>query len=398
MADRTEESLIEGIAPKKVEHEAPFEEKEFKAWHKPRKQWVRKEQWLKETESLISRLQLAERPLLRYLSLPGEDMLDVRILANFCKEKGLSLKCLAYDEGARSRTSRTEINISWNEVSNNIVATSTLLSDNIAVLKNVRSQAFSYVPEHGPFDIINLDLCGSVSCINYPDNHQVLKNLCEYQANHSREPWLLFLTTRAEYEKVNIEDLPHYLKNLKVNAEDSRRFGDRLAEITGFDIHGCDWDVDPTVLFGECTGKAFVKLFAAGFGKWLLRLMSGGQNAWEVEMLDSCWYRVENNQTPKSFPNMLSLAFRLSPISVRLLDPSGLTTSNPEAEVDEKNLAMGILETTERFIDLDLKIDRDASLYNNLVEGSASLLKAARYSVEGYAEWAEEKRIRFGPN
>jgi len=164
MPDRTDESLIEGIAPIKVEHEAPPEEKVFKAWHKPRKQWVRQEQWLKETESLIRRLRLDGRSLLRYLSLPGEDMLDIRMIAKLCEKKGLGLKCLGYDEGARGLTNQTEVNISWNEVSNNIETTSTILPDNIAVLKNLRSQAFSYVKEHGPFDIINLDLCGSVSC------------------------------------------------------------------------------------------------------------------------------------------------------------------------------------------------------------------------------------------
>ncbi len=266
MVDRTEESLIEGIAPKEVQHEALSEEKAFKAWHKPRKQWVRQEQWLKETESLICSLPLDGRSLLRYLSLPGEDMLDIRMIARLCRGKGLDLKCLGYDEGARGLTNQTEVNISWNEVSNNIVPTSTVLPDNIAVLRNAHSQAFRYVIEHGPFDIINLDLCGSVSCTDYPHNHQVLHNLCEYQANHSREPWLLFLTTRAEYEKVNIKDLPYYLKSLSVNAEDSRHFGVRLAEITGFDIYSYDSSADPKSLFGECTGEAFVKLFAAGFG------------------------------------------------------------------------------------------------------------------------------------
>jgi len=396
MTDKMDESLIEGIAPIKVEHEGPPIEKTFKAWHKPRKQWVRQEQWFKETESLIRRLQLEGRPMLRYLSLPGEDMLDIRMIANLCKEKGLGLKCLGYDESARGLTNQTEVNISWNEVSNNIVPTSTILPDNISVLKNVNSQAFRYVYEHGPFDIINLDLCGSVSCTDYPHNHQVLNNLCEYQANHNREPWLLFITTRAEYEKVNIRDLPYYLNSLRENAKHSKKFGGRLAEITGFDIYSSDFSSDPSTLFEKCTGRDFVRLFAAGFSKWLLRLMSAGHNAWEVEMLDSCWYRVEDNQTPESFPNMLSLAFCLTPISVPLIDPSGLANSNPKADVDEKNLAMGILEKTDSFMDLDLKIDRNSSLYNELVERSANLLKEARYSVEQYAEWAEEKRIRFG--
>ena len=91
MADIADESLTEGIAPVGIEHEAPLEEKGFKAWHKARKQWVRKEQWVKETESLICGFPLGRRSQLRYLSLPGEDMLDIRLIAGLCKEKGLAI-------------------------------------------------------------------------------------------------------------------------------------------------------------------------------------------------------------------------------------------------------------------------------------------------------------------
>lgn len=394
MANKNENDLIKGIAPKKVGHEAVPSPKEFKPWHKPRKQWVRKEQWCKETKALIPRLRLDGRPL-RYLSLPGEDMLDIRVMAHLCKENGLSLKCLGYDESAQNQT---EVNISLNEVSNNIVPTSTILPDNISVLKNERSQAFKYVRDLGPFDIINLDLCGAISCISYPDNHQVLYNLCNYQINNCREPWLLFLTTRAEFKEVNLQHMPHYLQSLKSNAEKYESFGERLNDITKFDIHSYSEQADLTNLFAMHAGQDFVKLFAAGFGKWLLCMMLGNGSIWKVEMLDSFWYRVEDNQEANSFPNMLSLAYCFTPINVPLVDPSGLAVNSPEMICDEVNLAMRILEKTDLFIDLDLILDNDESLFNQLVTESADLLRTARYPSDQYAKWADKKRIHFNSN
>lgn len=368
--------------------------KDFKPWHKPRKQWIRREQWCKEVETLIPKLILDGRPL-RYLSLPGEDMLDIRIIAKLCEDNGLNLKCLGYDEGDLNEYSQTEVNISWNEVSNNIEPTSTILSDNISVLKNANSQAFKYVKEYGPFDVINLDFCGPISCINHPDYHHVLNNLCEYQNNNSRKPWLLFLTTRAEYEIVNIEHLPHYLKNLKSNAVKYEAFGKRLSEITKFNIHEYGQHSNLKKLLASCPDRNFVKLFSVGLGKWLLRLMIGDQSSWKSKMLDSCWYRVGNNHTPTSFPNMLSLTYYFTPVDVQLNDPSGLVKSNPQIEIDEESLAMGILEKTDKFVDLDIKIDRDKHLFENLITESTSLLKAARYSVKQYPKWVEQKTLHF---
>lgn len=115
-------------------------------------------------------------------------------------------------------------------------------------------------------------------------------------------------------------------------------------------------------------------------------------------MLDSCWYRVEDNQIPDSFPNMLSLVFSFSPVNIPLEDKSGLASKNPEPQIDEKTLAMKILLQTERFRDVDREVDGDAGLWQFLIAESAELLQSARYKVDQYPSWAEEKRIRFTSN
>ncbi len=253
MVDELENGLSDGIASKSVSHISPAPAKEFKPWHKPRKQWMRLNQWIKETEALIPSLRFDGRPL-RYLSLPGEDMLDIRVMAKLCQKKALRLKCLGYDEGARRRTSQTEVSISRTEISAVIEPDSVIIADNLSVLKNIKSQGFKYVREHGPFDVINLDLCGAISCVNDPDNHQVLHNLCEYQMQHSREKWLLFLTTRAEYEQVNVAHLPAYLKCLKNNADGNVAFGERLSKIAKWDISNYQAGADISTILTGCRG------------------------------------------------------------------------------------------------------------------------------------------------
>ena len=162
MANNRNRDFIDRIAPDQVIHISPPLEKEFKPWHKPRKQWVRLEQWRNETERLLGELNLDGRPL-RYLSLPGKDMLDIRVFAQLCQNKGIQLKCLGYDESVSSDSDQTEVSISWNEVSNQIQPTSIILPDNISVLKNKGSHAFSYIKKLGSFDVVNLDFCQSIS-------------------------------------------------------------------------------------------------------------------------------------------------------------------------------------------------------------------------------------------
>jgi hypothetical protein len=394
MTDSTNDALIDGIAPKEISHELPAE-KRFRGWHKPRKQLVRRNQWLGEVEALIPFLRL-DGNLLRYFTLPGPDMFDVRLLAQFCIQRKLCLRPLGFNEELPF-SSPTEVNISSNEVRNDIdLGSITILPDNLSVLKSKTSQGFMYVIQNGPFDVINLDLCSSISCIDHPDNHQVLNNLCEYQVNNRREPWLLFITTRAEYNQVNLNHLPSYLQRVRENAISSPTFADRLTAITGFTAADYYGKSVPDYLIKLNDG--FVRLFASGLAKWLLKLMLDGPSKWMVEMLDSYWYRVDANQSPDSFPNMLSLAFKFSPVNISLSDSSGLATSNPSTEVNEGTLALAILEKLEALIDLDKKIDEDRLLYDELLKESVALLEATRYPIDQYNEWAEKKRLRFSEN
>lgn len=207
---------------------------------------------------------------------------------------------------------------------------------------------------------------------------------------------MFFITTRADYKEVNKEHLPYYLLRLKENAQNSTIFAERLVDITGFNAQ--EYIEGTPIIIHSTMDDNFEKLFASGFAKWLLKLMLESRNKWKLEMLDSYWYRVEDNQSPDSLPNMLSLAFKISPIDLPLTDSTGLAISNPSPEINEESLAIGILDKMDNIIDLDRKIDEDSSLYNALMQESLFLLKTARYPADQYIKWAEQKRIRFPEN
>jgi hypothetical protein len=95
----------------------PLVELDFRPWHKPRKQLVREKQWGDEIDWLL-RNKPAGDTSLRYLGLPGPDLLDVRyIYDRFCRDSGRKLTFLGFEKSARSSDPRGDaLNVSLDEV------------------------------------------------------------------------------------------------------------------------------------------------------------------------------------------------------------------------------------------------------------------------------------------
>ena len=89
--DETDRLIADDVLPARIDELAvPVELNILFPWHKPRKQLVRKRQWLNSSRSLIERGKgnpglLPQPPhgypVVSYLTLPGIDYLDVRQLA-----------------------------------------------------------------------------------------------------------------------------------------------------------------------------------------------------------------------------------------------------------------------------------------------------------------------------
>lgn len=75
--DEDEFSVAElGIPEYKPVGERP--PRAFEAWHRPRKQFVRRSQWVATLRDIYVDRDPAER--INYLGLPGTDLLDLRVL------------------------------------------------------------------------------------------------------------------------------------------------------------------------------------------------------------------------------------------------------------------------------------------------------------------------------
>src|SRR4051812_11343828 len=66
----------------------------LKPWHRPRKQLVRKRQWLGALRELLDGA-AADIPV-SYVGLPGSDLIDLRLMREECQEHGLTFFYLGF--------------------------------------------------------------------------------------------------------------------------------------------------------------------------------------------------------------------------------------------------------------------------------------------------------------
>ena len=224
-----------------IVYEAPKPLKKiFLPWHKPRKQFVRHHQWCKEIQALLADVQPGGRTL-KYLGLPGVDLLDLRYFhSQVCEPKQLQMRFLGFNSGANPKSeSQTDLNISLDEVRklNMIDPLSEIICDDFCLVANPSSMAWRKTRDLGPYDIINLDLCDGFGA-HQPgalDNthYNAVNRLLSLQAK-SKHPWLLFLTTRTGKQDIHDELLQKFHDKYKQNLADCNAF--RQVSLDGLDI------------------------------------------------------------------------------------------------------------------------------------------------------------------
>ena len=100
-----EDDLVADIFGEIEYRPTPAAPKTFKPWHKPRKQYVRRKQLL----ALLRRLYQQRQPdePLRYLGLPGTDLIDLRYLhEKLCRAQGRTLRFLGFSTEAQPGSPR----------------------------------------------------------------------------------------------------------------------------------------------------------------------------------------------------------------------------------------------------------------------------------------------------
>jgi hypothetical protein len=362
----------------------PLVELDFKPWHKPRKQLVRDKQWGNEIDWLLQNKPASDISL-RYLGLPGPDLLDVRyIYDRFCRDTGRKLTFLGFEKSARSSDPRGEaLNVSMDEVRRleHVDGRSLVLGDDFSLLAKADSIASDWAAKLGPFDVINVDLTKSAA----RDDPSIDSSL--YNAIHRlfgvqqryAHPWSFFLTSRVGKGGFSQNAFVKLLDNVQRNLKQCPPFEAEFRNV--IDISA----VSPSTV-ATCDESVFFKLMGIALAKWLLGLAIPMRSKYTVQ--SSFGYRV---QRASAHCDMLSIVLRFQPVNTLPVDGTGLASAMPVLP-SECSQAAKIPQRISHTRDVDEVLDSDPDLWSHYLTSTASLLEQARYDPAKYREWVESDR------
>ena len=375
---------LEHVLPK---HSKPLRQ-EFQPWHLPRKQWVREYQWAHSVEQLIQtgRITFTDNRPLRYLTLPGEDLLDIRVLHECCERIGRPLKFLGFD------SSRSfDLHVSEHEIASlpKIHGESFVRSEELSAIGIKDSHAGRALEAFGGIDVVNMDLCNSIArdaLGSMESSFNSIARIIDHQSNTRTEPWLLYLTTRANLKSSNVDVLEQFANAVLLNAKNAvfkKELSSRM-QLPIESVHRLKTDQH------KIPQREFVRLFYVGLSKWLLQLAQSGSPKWRLAVGSVCSYRVYGH-----VPDMLSLTYRFDPVRIAVSDKTNILPKSiacpKESAPTETTMALDMLKAFARLQDIDDVLRKDGKLYTKLLAKSEKLLKLARFDTDAYRAWAMQK-------
>lgn len=368
----------------------------FQPWHHPVKQIVRSKQWAALTARLWSDDRGADdRDVLRYFTLPGPDLLDVRVLSNALAMHCARIEYFGFDDRggplpeddephAPSPPSTAESALLQ---ANRVTSSARIYRDKLEDIANPRSQAGSQLSQQRHFDVVNIDACGHLGYVprgRTVSTFDALHALLRHQLTAAK-PWLLFVTTRAEPGLLG-EHFALFQRAVLDNlAASQAQFGPALAACIGADLQTLTTDLSSA---WTTPGERFLKLYALSVGKYLLQFYLGQlQHPHDLELKSAYGYRVYAEA-----PDMLSLAFRIIPRGLVVQPPSmGGAVVVPLMEAQH---AVRVASRAANLWDLDFAIGSDEEVRREAVEGTARLLEEANYDLAAWSRWLASLALR----
>lgn len=359
--------------------------KAFKPWHKPRKQYVRDIQWRAQIEALLEESPPAGNTL-RYLGLPGDDLLDLRYFhSEICEPRNIHLRFLGFNTSANPENEgQTDLNVSFDEVRklSAVDPNSDIIWDDFKLIGNDNSTAWQKAKNLGPYDVINLDLCDGFGK-HEPGRldetyYAAINKLLSLQA-HRMDSWLFFLTTRSEKRHVHPDLLKilieKYLSNLRTYEAFKAASGDAFG-ITD----------KSTLSAAADTPEGHLAVLLVGLCKWFLGLATAYQPPWTVDVRSVIGYRV---YAGAEHDDLISIALRFTPTFSPVIDPMGIA-NHAAAPPDEGNLAAEAVKEIEKRTCADDILTVDTTLQKRMTDVMADLLVQARYDADAYRSWLSE--------
>lgn len=363
------------------EAQARAEKKEFKPWHKPRKQFVRDRQWCNEILELVNEVAPTNNTL-TYLGLPGDDLLDLRYFHDqICKPNKLMLKFLGFNNSEEAKATATiELNISKHEISKLefISAESLIISDDFCQISTDSSIANKRSKNMGPFDVINIDLCNGFAKLphddeNFTENHyNTLYKLMAFQQRR-KDPWLLFITTRCGLDHIDSSVLKILKKIYGNNLNSCPLFQEASMIDYNFDnLESLDQFIE--------SEKGASDVFLIGLCKWIASIGLSMNPKVKVEVKSAYGYKVLHSV---KHLDLTSICLKIIPTDITQQDSAGLAKIEA-ANIEECEVAVQALKTICYQHDVDTMLSNDPELKSQMVKATGELLGLARYNIEEY--------------
>lgn len=378
--------LEEGLADDIVgeyQYEAPQrQKKEFLPWHRPRKQFVRDRQWRQEIVKLVE----ANRPIdgvIKYLGLPGLDLLDLRFFHNtICEQQNLRLRFLGFNTAAAPNDeAQTEFNLCRDEVKNMhfIDPISDVIQDDFTLVGNTNSKAFKETLKFGPYDVVNLDLCDGFAKHRPGDfrgtHYHAMTQLLSIQARN-KNPWILFLTTRVGNNHLHQDTLAILKEKYRDNLIKCDTF--KQKSIEHFSIED-----EKDLCNAIQTEPGLTNIFLTGICKWLLSYAINLSPPTKVKLTSVIGYKVEQNAKHE---DLISLSIKFEPCFIAATDPMGLA-GHQENKPTECELSHNFVPKVAKRTDADNILSTNDVLYREMVTTMADLLSLARYDTGAFQNW-----------
>lgn len=357
--------------------------KEFKPWHKPRKQFVRRKQWIKLTKRLLENR--SDDTPLRYLSLPGIDLLDIRYVhSKICRKQGRDLRFLGFNnEAQKGNSADVQLNISLDEVRrlSNVDSSSVVVPDDFRMIANEKSLAWKQATSLGPFDVANIDLCEGLASDTPKSSdrgtmYDALERLISIQALNNN-PWLMFITTRIGRELFDPEAEGKILEIYHDHARECEAFRSVCRKLIDNPS-----EVDVTT----CEDRDYFNIMIVALAKWLSRLIKAKIPSSRVELVSVLGYKIDPNA---SCEDMVSFAIRSNPSYSKIDDPLAPKPALQEFPVD-CTTALKIAKRVTKLRNVDDILARNRDLNQRLITETKNLLHRARYNKSDYLAWLDQ--------
>jgi hypothetical protein len=375
-----DDNLSEGIFSRTDYAAGQPPPKEFKPWHLPRKQFVRREQWIVQARRIFERR--ADSSPVRYLGLPGIDLLDLRYLhEHLCSPLNRPLRFLGFNsEAASNNDALVDLNTSIDEVTRlgNVDPQSEVVRDDFRSLARANSMAHRKTHLLGPFDVVNLDLCDGIASDDPACQGTLYDAIAALVALQVRSPhpWTLLVTSRIGRDHFHDHALGELLDRFYSNLTTCQDFAKVCAELLGAE--------DPAnIVPASFPEPVFLRVVLIALCKWLLAL-GQTQSANRVELASCLGYRV-NRGAPCE--DLVSFALIFEPVIEPTANP---LRAEPAPPVDECSEAARMARRARSFKDVDGILDGDAALHEELVRETSELLRAARYNPDEFRSWLVE--------